>query len=124
MPNVFSTAGRTLESGRLLWRSRKFERHVRLTPRSDLEVFGSPYGQWVIPTGVLSSASVCYLIGAGTDISFDRALITRFGCEIHTFDPVPEAQRYALKAGADEPRFHLHPYGIWSEDAELAFHKP
>jgi len=108
----------------LLWRSRKFKRHVDIQSRPDLEMFGSPYGHWVIPTSLLDATSICYLVGAGTDISFDRALIARFGCEVHTFDPVPESQKYATEAGADEPRFHFHPYGIWSEDTELEFHEP
>jgi FkbM family methyltransferase len=124
MPGIGPKAGRTFESALLLWRSNRFKRHVTLRARPDLEIFGSPYGQWVIPTGLLSSESVCYLIGVGTDISFDRALIARFGCEVHSFDPVPAAQEYATAAAADEPRFHFHPYGIWSEDTELRFHRP
>lgn len=124
MSATISKAGRAIESVRLLYRSRAFTRHVHVRTRPDLEVFGSPYGQWVIPTGPLDERSVCYLVGIGTDISFDLALIARFGCEVHAFDPVPEAQAYAARAGGAEPRFHPHPFGIWSEDTELEFHEP
>lgn len=82
------------------------------------------YGGYVLPAERLGPDSVCYLAGVGTDITFDLLLIARYGCTIHALDPVPEAARYAELAGAHEPRFHFHPWALWSRDETLTFHEP
>jgi FkbM family methyltransferase len=83
---------------------------------------GNRYSGWPLPGGILDRESVCYLAGLGEDASFDLELIERFGCEVHAFDPVPEAVRYGTMVQSGQPRFHFHPYGLWSEDATLVFH--
>ena len=83
---------------------------------------GNEYSGWPLPDGILNRDSVCYLAGLGEDASFDLELIERFGCQVHAFDPVPEAVRYGAAIQSREPRFHLHPFGLWSEDATLVFH--
>jgi FkbM family methyltransferase len=99
---------------------------VALEPasRANLTRLGTGYGGWVIPDDVLSNDSVVYSGGIGTDASFDQALIRRYGCEVHAFDPVSEAARYAEDVAASEPRFHFHPYGLWSADTTLEFFAP
>jgi FkbM family methyltransferase len=110
---------------RLLARSRAFLRHVEVRPRDDLVALGSRgYGFWVVPGSVLGPESCCYLAGVGEDISFDLALIARFGCTVHAFDPVPAAQRYAAVAARHEPRLVFHPVGLWSSDTVLPLHAP
>jgi FkbM family methyltransferase len=83
---------------------------------------GNEYSGWPLPDGILNRDSICYLAGLGEDASFDLELIERFGCEVHAFDPVPEAVRYGAAVQSREPRFHFHPFGLWSEDASLVFH--
>jgi FkbM family methyltransferase len=83
---------------------------------------GNEYSGWPLPDETLSRESICYLAGLGEDASFDLELIDRFGCEVHAFDPVPEAVRYGTAVQSREPRFHFHPFGLWSEDASLVFH--
>lgn len=73
---------------------------------------------------MLSKDSICYLIGTGEDISFDLALIERYGCEVHAFDPVPRARTYVEELTRDEPRYTFHPVGVWSQDTTLRFHVP
>jgi FkbM family methyltransferase len=51
----------------------------------------SNYGAWVVAGDMLDEHSVCYLTGAGEDITFDCAVSERFGCEVHIFDPTPRA---------------------------------
>lgn len=92
--------------------------------RDDMEMLGNPYGGYRVPTSQLGERSVCYLAGTGEDITFDLALIARFGCEVWAFDPVPEAAAYVARAGADEPRHHFMGVGLWSSDTTLAFHAP
>jgi FkbM family methyltransferase len=105
-------------------RSRAFRRRVAIRPRDDLIALGSGYGFWVVPETLLGTDSCCYLAGIGRDITFDLALIARFGCVVHAFDPVPEAQEYARGATRHEPRFVLHPLGLWSSDTVLPLHRP
>jgi FkbM family methyltransferase len=102
-------------------RVRRFVSGLDGTPRDDARQIGSDYGGWVLPLSLLGPDSVCYLIGVGEDITFDLALIARFGCTAHAFDPVPRAQRYAAEAAAHEPRHIMYPYGIWSQDTTLRF---
>jgi FkbM family methyltransferase len=116
---------RGLTSIRLAARARSFLRSVEIHPRSDLLFLGSRgYGFWVVPANLLGPASRCYLAGVGEDITFDLALIARFGCNVHAFDPVPAAQRYAVAADAHEPRFNFHPIGLWSTDTTLPLYAP
>ena len=56
------------------------------------EVIGSEYGKWVIPLNVLNEKSVCYLAGAGEDISFDVGLAQKYNCKVFIFDPTPRAK--------------------------------
>lgn len=59
-----------------------------------LEKLGSAYGGWIIPTNHLSVNSICYMAGAGEDISFDLAVAKRFRCQVLIFDPTPRAKAH------------------------------
>ncbi len=112
--------------GLRLWaHARAFSRSIKVLPRSDLVELGSRgYGFWVVPATLLGPDSHCYLAGVGEDITFDLALIARFGCTAHAFDPVPAAQHHAVVSAQYEPRFVFHPVGLWSSDATLPLHAP
>jgi len=100
--------------------ARRLRSRLRIAPRDDLVSFGVGYGAWTIPD-VLDETSVVYLGGIGKDIVFDLSLIARYGCTVHAFDPVPESVEYARAAARAEPRFVLHPTGLWSDDGALRF---
>ncbi len=109
---------------------------------------GTPYGGWIIPPNRLHSDAICYLIGAGEDISFDLALIEKFNCPAHIFDPTPRSIEHVLgvkqnisegkpSACSTSPdgfyplyppaladKIVLHPVGIWNEDTNLRFFAP
>jgi FkbM family methyltransferase len=87
-------------------------------------MLGNPYGGYPVPSSLLDGHSICYLAGIGEDISFDLALIERFGCDVYAFDPVPRAAEYVARAAAGEPRHHFMQVGLWSSDTTLAFHAP
>lgn len=101
----------------------RFVRGVKVTPYPKLVRLGSDYGGWTVPEDLIERDWICYSGGVGTDISFDLALIDRFGCEVWAFDPIPEAGAYAAREGAVDG-FHFLPYGIWSEDTEQKFYAP
>jgi FkbM family methyltransferase len=102
--------------------ARRLRSSLRIVPREDLVSIGSSYGGWTIPAGALTEDSTVYLAGLGEDASFDLGLIERCGCEVHSFDPVPEAARYAQSIAAMQPRFHFRPVGLWSSDGTLRFY--
>lgn len=82
---------------------------------------GTSYGGWSLPYGTLPADAVCYLAGVGEDVSFDLALIEATGCDVHAFDPVPESLAFAMNVAREQPKWHFHPYGLWSEDTTLRF---
>ena len=95
---------------------------TRIRPVRGLERFGSDYGGWWVPTDLISRDSVVYAAGAGEDVSFDLALLRRFGCEVWAMDPTPRSIAFAR--GVTEPRWHFLPIGMWKEDTVLHFHPP
>jgi len=128
------------------WTERKLK--IPIDPFLPTERLGTPYGGWIIPKNRLNTTSVCYLVGAGEDISFDLAVAAAYGCPVHIFDPTPrsishvESLKENLIAGLQTAcptcpggfypvyppdlasRLHLHPVGIWNEDATLRFFAP
>lgn len=92
--------------------------------RPDLERLGSGYGGWIVPAGLLSQDSICWCAGVGEDITFDLALIERFGCQAWGFDPTPRAVRHVRLHAAHESRYHFVPVGLWSEDTVMRFFAP
>jgi FkbM family methyltransferase len=109
-----------------------------------LEKLGSSYGGWTIPTDLLGKDSVCYLAGAGEDISFDIALAERFQCPVLIFDPTPKARLHfenlmaAAKTGRPLPFSHgtytlsektaqclqFFQIGLWTKNDSLRFYAP
>jgi FkbM family methyltransferase len=92
--------------------------------RDDLLQLGGAGGGWVIPARLLSRSSTCYCVGVGEDITFDLALIERFGCQVFAFDPTPRAIAHVRKHAREVPNFHFHDLGVWEKDAELKFFAP
>jgi FkbM family methyltransferase len=76
----------------------------------------------VVPWG-LGPRSVVYTLGVGTDISFERDLITRYGVTVHAFDPTPIALNWAATQRLP-PGFVLHPYGVADFDGPASFAPP
>lgn len=85
---------------------------------------GSKYGGWIVPEEVLRPGAVCYCAGAGEDITFDLALVSKYGCEVHTFDPTPRAIAHVQKVAGGIRELHFHPVGLWDKDEVLKFYAP
>ncbi|WP_367322973.1 FkbM family methyltransferase [Streptomyces sp. HUAS ZL42] len=95
---------------------------TRIRPGHGLQRLGTDYGGWWVPTDLITKDSIVYAAGVGEDISFDLAVIERFGCEVWAMDPTPRSVRFA--EGISEQRWHFLPYGLWKEDSMLHFHPP
>jgi FkbM family methyltransferase len=76
----------------------------------------------VAPAG-FGAHTVVYVFGVGTDISFERDLIARYGVTVYAFDPTPIALEWAAARNLPE-RFVLHPYGIADFDGRARFAAP
>ncbi len=96
--------------------------------RSDLLTIGNDYGGRVLPSALLNSESVCYCVGVGEDSSFDEALIDRFGCRVHAFDPTPRAISYVDSLLTSQPilraSFVFQPIAVWKSDGHATFYAP
>ena len=126
-------------------------RHVdarKLYPREGLVRLGTQYGGWLIPANSgLSRESVCYLAGAGEDLSFDCEIARRYHCKVRIIDPTPRAVRHFQQleqAIAEGRRFPINnsqtefypatatdlscmtflPIGLAGKDDELKFYLP
>jgi len=84
---------------------------------------GSEYGGWTISPAFLDSSSTVYSFGVGTDISFDLALISRFGCEIHAFDPTPRSIDWLHRQELPD-EFQFHNSGLGNIDGLVNLEPP
>jgi FkbM family methyltransferase len=60
-------------------------------PLNNLIYLGSTNHGYFVPANYLSNNSICYCVGAGTDISLDTELAARFKSKVFIFDPMPYA---------------------------------
>ena len=81
---------------------------------------GQDRGDWVVADRMIFSSSIVYSVGIGEDISFDLALIRRYGCKVYVWDPTPLAVNFI--AGLKPPAgFSFLPYGLGAEDSVKQF---
>jgi FkbM family methyltransferase len=89
---------------------------------------GTPYGGWLLPVGVIEPGWRCYTVGVGGDVSFDRALLERFGAaNVRAFEPVQSFVDGALEQLGDTGRFSADAVAIAAADGPIrmqATHDP
>lgn len=113
--------------------------NVKIIPDGSNQHLGTHKCGWMVPMSVLNKDSVCYLFGAGEDVSFDIALAKTLQPEIHIFDPTPRACTHFQQlqdaaeqgkpfpvnasteifydcSGVDFSRITYHKLGLWVED--------
>jgi len=96
---------------------------IRPDIRVSKERFGSTYGGWEIVTKDLTKNTIVYSFGVGHDVSFDLALIERFGLSVFAFDPTPKSLQWIEQQSLPE-RFNIFPYGIADFDGTVSFNPP
>jgi FkbM family methyltransferase len=87
------------------------------------ERLGSDYGGWEVAVDYIQPDAIVYSVGVGQDISFDIALMQRFGVGIHAFDPTPQSIAWVRQQPLPET-FVLHEYGLADFDGTVAFSPP
>ncbi len=68
-----------------------FYAQVNVSPLDRLVHLGSKYNGYYVPDNYLDNSSICYCIGAGSDISLDVELVTRYAAQVFILDPMPYA---------------------------------
>ena len=91
--------------------------------RVETLTLGTGHGRWTVSPPLLGPGAVAYSFGLGRDVSFERALIERFGVTVHAFDPTPLALEW-LRAQSLPPSFILHDIGIADYDGSARFAPP
>jgi FkbM family methyltransferase len=84
------------------------------------EALGNRHASWFVATGSLSAAPVVYSFGVGRDLSFECALIERFGATVHAFDPTPLALEWVRTQRLPD-RLILHELGLADYDGTARF---
>jgi FkbM family methyltransferase len=84
---------------------------------------GNAGARWCVSPGNLSASSIVYSFGVGEDISFDLALMQRFGLRVHAFDPTPRSIEW-LQTQTAPPEFVFHAYGVADFDGNCTFLPP
>jgi len=85
--------------------------------------YGNVYGGFYVCPDLLNSNSVVYSFGIGQDISFDRAIIEKHGCEVFAFDPTPKSINWVNQQEISE-RFRFFELGISSNSGPVDFFLP
>jgi len=116
-------------------------------PLKNLIHVGSKFHGYHIPKDFLKPESICYLIGAGDDISFDTELKVLYDAQIYIFDPTPEGidhfKQLKIDTAAAKPTtidnlapftyrigteqleaIHFVEIGVWDEKTTLKFYDP
>jgi FkbM family methyltransferase len=103
-------------------RRRWFERRLAKTTLTLVPVaidIGPPYGGWTIPGQLVDQSWLCYSVGAGGDVSFDIALIERYGATVRSIEPVAEYVQEARNSAAGRERFSAHQAAIATVDGPI-----
>ena len=102
--------------------------YFEFSPKIKIKVkhdwFGTEYGGFYICTELsMSSESVVYSFGVGEDISFDEAIIKKYGCQVYAFDPTPKSIKW-INSQKIPDKFLMFGYGIADFDGNVSFNPP
>ncbi|UWX60782.1 FkbM family methyltransferase [Chryseobacterium oranimense] len=85
--------------------------------------YGNEYGGFYVSDEKLNKDSVIYSFGIGEDISFDEALINKFGCKVFGFDPTPKSIKW-IRSRKNPVEFIFSPFGIDEKSGIVEFLLP
>jgi FkbM family methyltransferase len=107
------------------WRFRIFYR-LLLHTRSDLVTLGEPAGgcSWTVCSSLLGPQSIVYCGGVGNDVSFERALVNQFGCEVVLCDPSPTGEQTMQRPENKLRQFHFRPLALTAHRGMLRLARP
>jgi FkbM family methyltransferase len=100
---------------------RKLIERLRTPTSTNLAKLGSEAHGWVVPVDWIRRDWICYCAGVGTDITFDLALIERFGCLVYAFDPTPRSVAHVEAVAVGVSQFVFQPIGVWTTESHQKF---
>lgn len=100
------------------WFGRRMSR-VPTEPYPRLVELGSDWGGWIVPDDLIDESWTCYCVGAGSDVSFDLALIERYGARVRCIDPFRVFLEQAERQADGDPRITFHEAALAKEDGPL-----
>ena len=89
----------------------------------ELEFHGSGYGGWAILGDSLDAHSIVYSLGVGKDVSFDLAIIGKYGCNVFAYDPTPRAVAFVAENVRDQ-RFRMHACAVAEREGQMKLSSP
>lgn len=92
-------------------------------PRAKIVELGSKYGSWGVDSTHISSSTAVVSFGLGEDVTFESAMIERFGCRVFGFDPTPRSVRYVAEHVSDA-RFSSFPCALADRDGTITLTLP
>jgi FkbM family methyltransferase len=92
---------------------------VPTEPYPRLVELGSDWGGWVVPDDVIDDSWTCYCVGAGSDVSFDLALVERYGARVRCLDPFHVFLEQAERQAGGDPRVTFHEVALATHDGPL-----
>ena len=84
---------------------------------------GSERGGYTVCPQDIKQNSIVYSFGIGNDISFDCALIEKFGVQVYAFDPTPKCISWINSQQTTEG-FHFFEFGVAPYDGFAQFNPP
>jgi len=80
--------------------------------------------QWTICPAHLNPQSIVYSAGVGNDISFERELVKRFGCNIVLIDPSPTGVHTMSLPENKIPQFRFFPVALTRKAGKIRMAPP
>lgn len=85
---------------------------------------GSSYGGfYVVPLKSMYNGKA-FSFGIGSDITFDKYLMDKWGMKVYGFDPTPKSCNWVKQCCSDINSFNFYEYGISDEDGIKDFYLP
>lgn len=94
---------------------------LRTDARVRTELLGSSYGGWYVAVDLLPASPRVLSIGIGTDLTFDRIMIDRFGASVVGCDPTPIAAETVAQTGLPADRYAFLPVAVSDFDGRGTF---
>jgi len=82
------------------------------------------YAQWMFCPSGLDENSIVYSGGVGRDLTFDHALVKKFGCNVNLFDGTPTGNETMSLPENKIPQFKYHPVALAGQCGTLKFSQP
>lgn len=81
-------------------------------------------GLAMLPKRLVVGTPICYSVGVGEDVDFERRLSDRCAAKQWLFDPTPRTGKFMADPRNAVVGAKFVPIGIWKEDCVQTFHAP